>query len=111
MIGRRLGKGVAPPNIIAVMARGWESKSVEEQQAEAREKTARPKPAMTAAAASRWREKESLRLARSRVLQQMAANPNPRHLALLNQALADLDHKLQCLEAGPTGSEAASPDV
>jgi hypothetical protein len=93
------------------MARGWESKSVEAQQAEAGEKTARPKAAMTAEAAARWRERENLRLARSRVLQQMAGTPNPRYLALLNQTLVELDNKVQRLQAGPRGSEAASPDV
>jgi hypothetical protein len=93
------------------MARGWESKSVEAQQAEAGETKTRPKPPMTAEAAARWREKESLRLARSRVLQQMAGTPNPRYLALLNQTLAELDNKLKRLEGGHAGPEAASPDV
>jgi hypothetical protein len=76
------------------MARGWESKSVEAQQAEASEKSAKPRPAMSADEAARWREKESLRLSRQRVLQQLETSTNPRHRKLLQDALADLDDKL-----------------
>ena len=76
------------------MARGWESKSVEAQQAEANDKSANVRPAMSADEAARWREKESLRLARQRVLQQLQVSQNPRHRKLLEDALADLDEKL-----------------
>jgi hypothetical protein len=76
------------------MARGWESKSVEAQQAEASEKSAKPRPPMSAAEAARWREKESLRLSRQRVLQQLEASTNPRHRKQLQDSLADLDDKL-----------------
>ncbi|PYX48619.1 MAG: hypothetical protein DMG79_11400 [Acidobacteria bacterium] len=77
------------------MARGWESKSVEAQQAEASDKSAPLREPMTVEEASRWREKENLRLARQRVLQQLEASPNPRHRKLLEEALADLDQKLK----------------
>ena len=77
------------------MARGWESKSVEAQQAEAGEKSAKPGPAMTAEEAARWRKRESLRLSRQVVLQQLEASTNPRHRKLLQDALADLDEKLR----------------
>ena len=77
------------------MARGWESKSVEAQQAEAIEKPVRPRPPMSAEEAARWREKESLRLSRQRVLQQLEASQNARHRKLLEGALADLDAKLK----------------
>jgi hypothetical protein len=76
------------------VARGWESKSVEAQQAEASEKSTQPRPKMSAEAAAAFREKESLRLARQRVLQQLEASPNPRHRKLMQDALADLDAKL-----------------
>jgi hypothetical protein len=81
------------------MARGWESKSVEAQQAEASDKSAKPHPAMSAEKAARWREQESLRLSRQRVLQQMEASQNPRHRKLLEDALADLDEKLRMFPA------------
>jgi hypothetical protein len=76
------------------VARGWESKSVEAQQAEANDKSAKLRPAMSADEAARWREKESLRLARQRVLQQLEVSQNPRHRKLLEDALTDLDEKL-----------------
>ena len=77
------------------MARGWESKSVEAQQAEASDKSARRQPAMGAEEAARWREKENLRLCRQRVLQQLEASQNPRHREQLEKAIADLDEKLK----------------
>jgi hypothetical protein len=77
------------------MARGWESKSVEAQQAEASEKSATLRPAMSPEEAAHWRKKESLRLTRQAVLQQLAASTNPRHRKLLQDALADLEEKLK----------------
>jgi hypothetical protein len=83
------------PNYNDGMARGWESKSVEAQQAEASDKSAKPGPPMSVEEAARWREKESLRLARQVVLQQLEANTNPRHRKMLQDSLADLDQKLK----------------
>jgi hypothetical protein len=80
------------------MARGWESKSVEAQQAEAGEKTDQPRRRMSAEEAALCREKEKLRLARQRVLGQLEANPSPRHRELLQAALRDLEEKLRTLE-------------
>jgi hypothetical protein len=77
------------------MARGWESKSVEAQQAEASDKSTKHRPAMGTEEAARWREKENLRLSRQRVLQQLEASQNPRHREQLAEALADLDEKLK----------------
>lgn len=82
-------------DIMGCMARGWESKSVEAQQAEASENSAKPGPAMTAEEAAHWRKRESLRLSRQVVLQQLEASTNPRHRKLLQDALADLDEKLR----------------
>lgn len=67
---------------------------MEAQQAEANDKSAKLRPAMSADEAARWRERESLRLARQRVLEQLEASQNPRHRKLLEDALADLDEKL-----------------
>jgi predicted component of type VI protein secretion system len=88
------------------MARGWESKSVEAQQAEANEKPAQRRPPMSAQEAARWREKENLRLARQTVLQQLQASQNPRHRKLLEDSLAELDEKLkeQASAVGPQTS-------
>jgi hypothetical protein len=83
------------------MARGWESKSVEAQQAEAGAEPAKSRPPMSAAEAARSRDKETLRLARQRVLQQLESSQNPRHRQLLQDELFDLDEKLSRLESGP----------
>ena len=77
------------------MARGWESKSVEAQQAEASDKSAKPRPQLSPEEAARWREKESLRLSRQRVLQQLEVSQNPRHRKLLEDSLSTLDAKLK----------------
>jgi hypothetical protein len=87
------------------MARGWESKSVEAQQAEAGEKPAQFLPAMSGEEAARWREKESLRLSRQRVLQQLAASQNPLHRQQLEEALANLEEKLKKTDVGPRTSD------
>jgi hypothetical protein len=88
------------------VARGWESKSVEAQQAEATDRSAERRPPMSADEAARWREKESLRLSRQRVLQELDASQNPRHRKLLEDSLADLDEKLKKLrtDVGPRTS-------
>ncbi len=82
------------PNYNSIVARGWESKSIEAQQAEAGEKSRTPGKKMSPAEAAAVREKEGLRLARQRVLQQIEASANPRHRALLEEALAALNAKL-----------------
>jgi hypothetical protein len=88
-----------PGNYNREVARGWESKSVEEQQAEAREKKAHKGTPLSAAEAARQREKENLHLSRQQVLQQMKNTQNPRHRELLQDALAALDEKLSQLKA------------
>jgi len=85
--------------IIRKMARGWESKSVEAQQSEASEKPAESRPRLTAEAASRVRELETLRLSRQRVLQQLERAVNPRHRLLLQSELDDLDQKLASMRS------------
>ncbi len=76
------------------MARGWESKSVEAQQAEATDKSNRPRASLTPEAAARCREQETLRLSRQNIVHQMEKTQNPRHRKLLEDTLADLDQKL-----------------
>jgi hypothetical protein len=80
------------------VARGWESKSVEAQQAEAAEHSSKPRSKLTPQQAARAREKENLRLSRLRVVQQLETVADPRHRQLLEKALTDLDHKLNGLE-------------
>ena len=80
---------------MAPMARGWESKSVEEQiEAAATARTAAARQPLDPQQAERLRLRQGLELSRQRVLQQLAGNPHPRHRRLLEQALADLEAKL-----------------
>jgi hypothetical protein len=73
------------------MSRGWESKSVEEQQAQAA--APKPNPATTHALdADRKRQRQALELQRERVLSERTSNPH-RRTALTN-ALADIEEKL-----------------
>jgi hypothetical protein len=81
------------------VARGWESKSVEAQQAEASDKSVKPRPKLTPEAAARARDRETLLLSRKTVLQQLESSKNPRHQKLLRDALHDLDEKLRLLGA------------
>lgn len=68
---------------------------MEAQQQEAGEKSSRSgKRTMNAEEAAAFREKETLRLARQRVLQQLEASSSPRHRKVLQDALAALDEKL-----------------
>jgi hypothetical protein len=82
------------------MARGWESKEVEMQIESAQERYERAKkPAPTAAEIALERERESIELSRSRVLQDMAAASHPRYREMLQRSLDFLDAKLAKLAA------------
>jgi hypothetical protein len=84
--------------IIGTMARGWESKSVEAQQEDARRTNVAGKPRLTREEADRLREKESLRLSLQRVIQEIEHSHNARHRAMLEQAQAELQRKMAELE-------------
>ena len=81
------------------MARGWESKSVEAQQDDAAGRTTPEKPHLTREDADRLRERETLRLSLQNVNQQLARSQNPRRRAMLEQALTDLERKIQAFGA------------
>jgi hypothetical protein len=73
------------------MSRGWESKSVEEQQNQA----AAPKPASEenhAEIAERKRKRQALELQRERILSERTSSPHRR--SALTVALADVEEKL-----------------
>ena len=79
------------------MARGWESKSVESQMESAEEKPSGSGP-LSPEEATRRREREALRLARARVLQQLEVASEPRYVKLLNDTLEDLNTRLSNLK-------------
>jgi hypothetical protein len=76
------------------MARGWESKSIEEQQSEAASSTPKPRLQLTPGQLARQRQRQGLSLSRSRVMQQLQATQSARHREMLEGALADLDAQL-----------------
>lgn len=80
------------------VARGWESKSVEAQQSEAVEEPTSPRTRLSREQAAQFREREDLRLARQKILQELGASNHPRHRELLQKALAELDERLRQLD-------------
>ena len=78
------------------MARGWESKSVEEQvaekQAETEEGISKPN---AAAQATRQRQLQELELQRERILDERTSSPHRR--AALKAALEDIEARLSSL--------------
>jgi hypothetical protein len=81
------------------MARGWESKAVEDQisAAEAREE-ARAKQALTESEIQRRKRKEGLLLERARITREMQEGHKRRYLVLLERALAHVEAELARLE-------------
>ncbi|MGH9545880.1 MAG: hypothetical protein ACRD23_11765 [Terriglobales bacterium] len=75
------------------MARGWESKSVEEQQA-ASGIQVESKQRVTPEQAARKQARDAIELSRRRVLQQLQAAQHPRHRQMLESALSELDERL-----------------
>ena len=89
------------------MSRGWESKSVESQIEAAEEQRARLRSvAPSQEQIGRQRERESIELSRTRVLQDLASATNPKYRELLERSLRYLDEKLSTLAGDP----ASKPD-
>jgi hypothetical protein len=83
----------------AVVARGWESKSVEDQVDSAQRESSSVKPAQSSAEKlAVEREREMINLARTNVQRQLEVTESERHRDQLNRALADLDKKLADFE-------------
>ena len=80
------------------MARGWESKSVEQQQEEMSELQKTARAAVSPSEQKRNRQRDGLLLSRERLTQQLEAVSNPRHRQMLQQAIAELDRQLSSFE-------------
>ena len=76
------------------MARGWESKSVEQQQDEAASDRAPKKAPASPEQIAVEQKRLSLELSRSRIQQQLQNACNSRHRQMLETALADLEKRL-----------------
>jgi hypothetical protein len=81
------------------MARGWESKAIEAQQQDAVSRSTRRTAPVPAGERERQARRATLMLARTRALADLQHACAPAHRAMLEQALADLDRRLQDLEA------------
>lgn len=80
------------------MARGWESKSVEQQQSERANESRPTRARLSPAQQERNRQRDGLVLTRHRLLQQLEAASHPRHRQMLEQALAEIDKQLSSFE-------------
>jgi len=77
------------------MARGWESKAVEDQVQESQSKSSRSnKGQLTPTDLELNRRREVLVLSRTRVQRELESSQNPRYTDQLTRALADLDAQL-----------------
>lgn len=79
------------------MARGWESKSIESQQQDARAKTAVAREAVSAARRSALDRRKTLELARARTVADLRACTSKVHRTMLEHALRAIDDQLQRL--------------
>lgn len=80
------------------MARGWESKSVEDQlQAAETERGTATRPKLTAAEAERQRQRDVLLSARARIVTQLQTVQNPRYRKLLETELAALNERIDLI--------------
>jgi hypothetical protein len=81
------------------MARGWESKAVESQIESAQAENSRSRRVqLSPEQLSRQRERESIELSRTRVLQDLASAVNPKYRELLQKSLQYLNEKLAALD-------------
>ena len=81
------------------MARGWESKSVEDQVAEAEAaKEAQAKPHLTERERARQTERQSLLLSRAQTINRLKVATNSRYRAQLESAKKHIENRLRELE-------------
>jgi hypothetical protein len=81
------------------MARGWESKAVEEQVQEHKEEgREKGRKALTPAQMDLRRRREVLLLSKARTLKDLESSKDDRYREMLNRALADLDAQLSQLK-------------
>jgi len=81
------------------VARGWESKAVEDQQQEARKGAAPAAAKVDPAEAARKAERATLQLARTRALADLQHACAPAHRAMLEAAIRDLDEKIKAISS------------
>jgi hypothetical protein len=92
------GQSRAAVPTLLTMARGWESKSVEQQQEEATSATQQRAKPLTARQIAESQKRKGLELSRQRILQQLEVASNPQHRSMLEAALAELNAQLKVTE-------------
>ena len=80
------------------MARGWESKSIEQQQADALAERKSARPPRSLAEQKLNRQREGLLLARKRLADQLQNTTRPGHRLMLQQSLTELDRQLSSFD-------------
>ena len=81
------------------MARGWESKSIEQQQEEMAASRQPARAPIPPGQQQSNRKRDGLLLSRQRLTQQLQTACNPRHRQMLEQAIAELDAQLSSFNA------------
>jgi hypothetical protein len=83
------------------MARGWESKSVEEQQSQALQQTISQdeKDNLSRQKAEKMRKVQALKLNRARIAEQIERSTSDRYKELLGRELEHLEQELKQLES------------
>jgi hypothetical protein len=80
------------------MARGWESKSVEQQQDERIAETSASRPRLTRQQQELNRRREGLLLSRKRLVGQLETSTRPAHRHMLERSIAEIDRQLASFE-------------
>jgi hypothetical protein len=80
------------------MARGWESKSIEQQQEEMLERRKTVPAPIPPNEQQRNRKRDGLLLSRQRLAQQLQTACHSRHRQMLEQSIAELDKQLSSIE-------------
>jgi len=82
------------------MARGWESKSVEDQIQERESASAETRPRLTPEQLQLQARRQGLQMIRTRTLMSLQSACDSRYRAHLERVLADVDAQLLALAAG-----------
>jgi antitoxin (DNA-binding transcriptional repressor) of toxin-antitoxin stability system len=83
------------------VARGWESKSVEQQQDEIGERGKPGRARLTPAEQERNRKREGLELSRKRLIQQREVSKNQTHREMLEKSIAEIERQLASFGKDP----------
>lgn len=86
--------------VVLIMARGWESKSVEDQIGDAEAaKEDRAKHHSSQQARVKENQRQSLLMSRTQIIGRLKRATNPRYRTQLEAALEDLEEKLRDLDS------------